>query len=461
MNKNQKKTLCFILPLVALSLVSCGGETPTSDTSELSIAFAKCGFGEDFLTEWETAYNAAHPDEKIKIKADGDPQMTTSMLPRLQSGKNLPDIFMVLSTNWQASAAKGLFEPIDEVYAAEAPGTGGLTVKDYMAEGLRDFGVVNEHYYAMPWSAGPTGLVYNVKMFEQYGWKVPTTIAELTTLCTAINKDSGGTIAPFAWSGQTAAYWDFLCQNWWSETEGEANWKTFWDFGSADVFQQEGRLNCLQGFYDLICDGGKPKNSIEGASSKTFMQAQMSFINSEAAMIPNGCWLENEVKTSLPTGFEMKLMETPHHPNAKKDSNGKVIRSNLNSVGDFMAVPVRAPHKDLAKKFLTFISGKEANELFTKSAGGLRPFNYKPTEVAGLSNFTMGCAEMYENEINYFKTSSNPMYFLNLVNAWPGYGTPYSRMIQDEETPAEVMANIENYVKTNWERFVTAAGKEI
>jgi N-acetylglucosamine transport system substrate-binding protein len=461
MKLSKKHSICLALSLVALSLASCtNGESGSQDagTTELDIAFAECGFGKEYLEKWGEAYNLANPDAKIKLVLDGDPQMTASMLPRLQAGKNLPDIFLVLSTNWQASAVKGYFEPLDDVYAAEAPGSEGKTVKDYMVDGMQEFGKVNDHYYAMPWSIGPTGIVYNVTMFQQYNWKVPTTFEELVALCAQIKTDSGNTIAPFAWSGQAAAYWDFLCENWWGEVEGEANWKTFWEFGSPEVFNQAGRLACLQGFYDLICDGGKPKNSIEGASSKTFMQAQISFINSESAMIPNGTWLENEVKSTLPEGFKMALMETPHVSGAKKDSSGNVIKTNVNSAGDFMVVPVKAAHKDVAKKFLTFISGKEANESFTKNAGGFRPFKYSVSSLEGISDFTKSCAAIFDNSTNLFKVSNNSMYYLNLVNDWPGYGSPYARMIQDDDKPADVMSNIHTYVADHWTSFQAAAG---
>ena len=449
----MKRSRVILLTALPLLLSSCVGNSDVPDgAATLSIAFAEAGFGRTFLQTWQDLYNEAYPEEKIYLDLEGDSQMTTSYLPRLQSGRNLPDIFMVLSTNWQADALKGYLEPIDDVYASEVFDKPGTKIHDYIQDNFQEFGKVGDHYYAMPWSVGPGGLVYNVSMFQQYNWKVPETFEELVALCDQIKSDTAGTVAPFAWSGQTAAYWDFFTKNIWAQFEGEEGWKAFWDFGSPEVFKQTGRLKALEAFETLICDAGSPKNSIEGASAKTFMQAQMSFINSEAAMIPNGCWIENEIKTSLPTGFKMAMMKTPKMAGSTHEN------LSCNTSGDFMVVPAKAAHKDLAKKFLAFISSERCALSFSKDAGGLRPFKYEPSKIEGISDFSKGVFEIYENSTNLFDVSNNPMYYQNFVNVWPSYGTPYSRMIQDEETPQEVINAIYNYVSSHWSTFQKQAG---
>ena len=123
-----------------------------------------------------------------------------------------------------------------------------------------------------------------------------------------------------------------------------------------------------------------------------------------------------------------------------------------------MVVPARAAHKDLAKKFLAFISSERCALSFSKDAGGLRPFKYEPSKIEGISDFSKGVFEIYENSTNLFDVSNNPMYYQNFVNVWPSYGTPYSRMIQDEETPQEVINAIYNYVSSHWSTFQKQAG---
>lgn len=448
--KNAFKAF-LTLPFAVIALSGCGGNV-SSDPSTLKIAFVEAGYGRQFLLDWEEDYNRKNPDMPVKLELDGDAQMTQNILPRLQNRRNLPDIVMVLSTGWQPWSVEGYLEPIDDIYETKVDGD--KTVKESLLDNLETFGKVKDHYWALPWSCGPSGIVYNEGMFEQFGWDIPETYSELVALCEKIKSDSAGTIAPFSWSGSTSGYWDFLTFNWWAQVEGEEGWNTFWKFDSPAVYQQQGRLKALEGFAGLVDGGdGAPKNSVPGAAGKKFMEAQMSFVNGEAAMMPNGCWLETEMKNSLPAGFKMKLMKTPVIDGAQDEN------ISYNTCGDFMVIPAGASNKELAKKFLTYTCTKDAIDIFTKAAGGFRPFEYKPSEVEGISDFTKNCADIFESTTKVFMTSDNIMYYQNNCNSWPGYGTPYSKMIQDQDSPEDVHLSCFNYVSSNWKLFQAAAGE--
>jgi N-acetylglucosamine transport system substrate-binding protein len=378
--------------------------------------------------------------------------MTQNMLPRLNSGKNLPDLFFILSTNWQPWAAKGMLEPLDDIY--EETIYNGSTVRDMIVEGARDFGKVNDHYWVLPWTLGPAGIIYNKGMFEQYGWEIPTTFTELVQLCEDIKTDTANTVAPFAWSGQTAGYWDMLVFQWWAQTEGEDGWKEFWRFESPEVFNQNGRLQALKAFEQLICgEGGVAINSIEGAASKEFMAAQMSFVKGEAAMMVNGSWIESEMQSQTPENFEMRLMPTPVIEGAADPDIAYV------TMGDFAGIPAGSTKKEAAKKFLKYTCTKEANDIFVQTADGLRPFTYPSEEVEGVSDFLKDVIEQYKACTPAFMTSNNVMYYQNNLNAWPGYGTPYGKMVQEEDSAEDVMAAIYEHVSSNWEAFQQEAGE--
>lgn len=457
-----------ILGLVSLigtmTLTSCDSNNNNvvsnadgSTTTTISVAFAECGYGSEFLSKWEEAYNAANPMEKIKLDLDGDAQMTQNILTRLQTGSNLPDLIMVLSTNWQKWAASGYLLEIDDVYEATDSNNNDMKMKDFIDPNLSKFGIVNDHYYSVPWSVGTTGFVYNKTMFQEWGWKVPTTVKELEELCEQIKSDTNGTVQPFSWSTGTSEYWSFVTLNWWAQYEGADNFKEFWKFESADVFKQQGRVEALKEFEKLVCgkdgNGKATGEAINSITDSKFMVSQMNFINGKAAMMPNGAWIENEMKGSIPEGFEMALMPTPAINGAKTDDNGEVISVNVNSSGDFICIPKKAKNTEMAKKFLKFINTKEGCEIFTRYSGGIRPFNYKPSEVEGLSDFTLDIARQWEKSINLYQTSTSYMYFNNDLNLWPGYGSPYARMVQDGETAEEVCNTIYSYVASNWSKF--------
>ena len=156
------------------------------------------------------------------------------------------------------------------------------------------------------------------------------------------------------------------------------------------------------------------------------------------------------MRNNLPEGFEMAMMPTPAIDGAKTDANGNVISINVNSSGGFILIPRKATAAEAAKKFLEFINTKQGCEIFTKATGAIRPFQYEPSKVEGLTPFAKDAATQWENSINLYQTSTSEKYFNNNVNLWPFYGSPYSRMVQDGDSAAEVHKAIGDYVSQYW-----------
>ena len=103
--------------------------------------------------------------------------------------------------------------------------------------------------------------------------------------------------------------------------------------------------SALEAFETLI---GDQSNSTSGVNGLIHTQAQMQFINGFAAMIPNGIWIETEMKAALPEGFEMKMMQIPTIEGAK------ISKINNSMLGDFIVVPKEAKNKELAKEFKAY-----------------------------------------------------------------------------------------------------------
>lgn len=426
---------------MAFSLSSCGN---AFGENTIWIAFAETGYGRAFLEEWIKEFQEANPDKDYEFYLEGDPQMTAEIYTRLSTHNEVPDLFFSLDTNWQQWAARGLLHNLDEVYGA-AVDESGMKMVDFLQENIRDFGKLSDgHYYVVPWSDGVNGLIYNYTMFEQYGWEVPETVDELMVLIDEINAldcnhddNKDNDIAPFAWSGTQANYWDFVVDNWWAQYEGEQAYNEFFTFEDPITYTQQGRVEALRVFNDLLVNENTyaaPKNSIEGAMGTTYTLAQTAFIQGKSAMIPNGPWLENEMREVMPEDFEMRMMPTPFIEGAKKDENGEYIRINASSAGDFFCIPKEAPNIDGAIEFLKFINTRASVESYTRVTGAMRPFQYRGSEVEGLnvSNFMRSCLEIYENSTTVYYYSTSPMNWANRLGKWPQIGSPYVAMISGE-----------------------------
>lgn len=455
------------LALVSISVLgsaACSTEKRKTGDNVIWVAFCEAGYGRGYLESWIEAFKEAYPETDWQFELEGDSQLTGEIATRLSTDNEIPDLFFGLSTSWQQWAARGYLEPLDDIYAA--PADENMTIEEFMNPEARIFGKVNGHYYAVPWSDSTNGFIYNKGMFDEYHWEVPETVDDLYALCDKINAldvnkdtDKGNDIAPFAWGGQVISYWDFVVQNWWAQYEGVENYTEFFKYESPEVFNQEGRLKALEIFENLIVgEDGVPKNSYSGAMGDSHILSQMAFLQGKAAMIPMGAWMETEMKKTMPEGFEMRLMPTPLIDGAKTDAEGKPVRVNASSAGDFLVIPKNAPNMEGAKKFMTFINTRQATYLWTEKTGSMRPFQYKSSDIQGLktSDFIRSCLDVYDSSVTVYEFSENPMYWLNYVGKWAGIGSPYSRMVVDNETAADMIRECSQHVSDNWKTWIDA-----
>lgn len=438
-----KRITAMILVMAMLaSLMSCNkatgtGSTSTSSTGEqttLKISFFKGGLGEEWIKALATQFEKENAG--VKVVLEGDPAITEKMGPRLESGSNLPDLAFVLQTGWQRWGLKGYLADLSGLYDTVVDNN--LTLKQKLQPSDAKLGLIQGKYWVVPWTDGATGFVYNSKMFEQNGWAVPQTVNELYALLPKI-KEKG--IAPFAWGGKVIGYWDFIIRGWWAQYEGVAGIETYKAMAGPEVYAQEGRLKALEVFQKLIMD---PTNSVTGSNGMDHIQSQMAFLQGKAAMIPNGGWLENEMKNSLPEGFVMKMMPLPTIDGAK---DAKV---NNTQAGDFVVVPAKAKNVELAKKFIMFMSRDDMLQLFTEKCGSVRPFQYDPSKAAGLTEFNKSVIDIWKTSKNIYFFSDNPIYYSKFYD-WPAAGAPYAMIFAEDDTAQTAFDSNVTFAKQNWE----------
>jgi N-acetylglucosamine transport system substrate-binding protein len=441
----MKKVVLVLLSItLTLSLAACGKKKEDSGKERLVIAFAEAGYGRGWLENLKTAFEAEN--ENVEIVLDGNPNMTANAGPKIESGRDLADIYFLLETNWQRWATRGYLEPLDDLYEMETEP--GVTLEDKLIDEVVEFGRIGDNMYALPWNDGVTGLVYNSKMFRDKGWEVPETVNDLIDLTEQIKTEGAG-VKPFTWPGQYSAYWNFVVYGWWAQYEGLEAMHEFYQFESPEVFKQEGKLKALEAYETLI---GDQSNSTAGVNGLIHTQAQMQFINGFAAMIPNGLWIESEMKAALPAGFEMKMMPIPTIEGAKEP------KINNSMLGDFIVVPKQARNKELAKEFLRFMAEDKQLLQYTKDTGTPRPFEYDPTTIEGLSPFILSALEIWKNSKSFYIISKSPLYYGVYVNTFPKSGAPYGDIYLGEESAQSVWNGDYQYVFERWDEFKRNAG---
>ena len=171
----------FILPLVAaagiLSMTGCN-DTVTRDGNELYITVYDGGYGTEWIDKVAKDYEAK---TGVKVTWTADQSILERMSSELDSPSS--DIYMSHDITWQEYAEAGQLEVLDDLYNSEVEGT-GKTFKQRLCVGAEEVSRLDDgHYYKVCYTQGAGGLIYNIDMFNRYGWQVPTTYDELMALC--------------------------------------------------------------------------------------------------------------------------------------------------------------------------------------------------------------------------------------------------------------------------------------
>ncbi|MPM29471.1 Multiple sugar-binding protein [bioreactor metagenome] len=119
-------------------------------------------------------YQAANPNVKVVEQAiENDPYKTK--LKTAMGGGNPPDLFITWGGGWMEEFIKAgkvldISEPVKAVAA------------NYLDPGL-SISKLGDKVYGLPITLGPSSVYYNRQLYDKYGLKVPTTLAEFEHNC--------------------------------------------------------------------------------------------------------------------------------------------------------------------------------------------------------------------------------------------------------------------------------------
>lgn len=266
-----------------------------------------------FLTDslWDTFFKGFQEDHpKWKIKRDLNPKATDISQARLLSGDPAPFYLSAgAGLSPQQAIKQGLLSPLDDLFKSKAYDS-DKTVEQVMMESFRNHTVVNGKPYTFIYRYATNGILYNAKMFEQHGWKVPATWEEFLALCETI-KSAG--ITPLMLSGKISQYPAdmFIAPTLATLGGGQAYIDKMHRFEEG-AFKNDVMKQALERFTSLLAKGYFKKD----VAGLDHTQSQMEFLQGRSAMLLMGSWFEGEMKDSIPAGFEYKLFPVPARASA-------------------------------------------------------------------------------------------------------------------------------------------------
>jgi N-acetylglucosamine transport system substrate-binding protein len=390
-----KKVTCVLLAvlIVMVSFAGCVSDKkapPTKQTKttektaaqtekkkegELNILCFVGGMGQMFDPIAEE-FKKINPEVKVNIEYNQ--QAHEIIRTRLLAG-NAPDINVINANLFDhyGAIAEGLIKPLNFMLEAKTL-DGSRLIKDLINPDFLQFGLVDGKNYLITETMYLRGMWYDKKLFRDNGWDTPTTWDEFVQVGEKAKKVG---IAPLVYQGKYAdeyflMYW--FIQNVLSIDENAYKKIQNLEPGAWSTDAIKETLERLKFMIDndFIMDGSV-------AFDET--QAQMPFINHEAATVTCGTWLETEMEGSWPDEFELTFLPTP----GRKDTSG----TNYVAVGETVAfVPSTTKNEDLITKFYQVAYTNEMIKTLAKQNSVIRPI-YNASEILGefLSKSVVSC----------------------------------------------------------------------
>jgi ABC-type glycerol-3-phosphate transport system substrate-binding protein len=477
----MRKNHLVLLSVAALAsigaLTGCQNSNNSKSADEIWICAYDGGYGSQWLADVTAAFTAK---TGIKVHYDVDTSILDRIESALKSGGDY-DIYMSHGINWQSYAANGWLADLDDLYTTTVDGFDG-TFADRLANGAANLSKITgndskEHYYKVCYTQGAGGFVYNVDMFKNNNWTVPTTYDDLTALCkkivdAKISDGDRGTITPIAWSGKDRQYyWDYPVFEWWYQLAGKDKVDTVtkymgptgkyadgYEMYNPDTYYKE-FMQAYQMWYDLIATNSA--NSMASSYSASLSTAQANFVNQKSAMIPYAQWAKFELSSIAEGGklpFNVAMMKTPKATATAADCNYMV------GFGDSMIIPANSSQIANAKKFLNYMATQDACKTFVKdSNGAFLAFDYSKVDLSDIESTDTFVKSVHEklSTTDFSLSSTNPITYrtVNCVMPWALNKYYYQQACQepDKNTAALVGAAVYQTAKSNWPTWLRNA----
>jgi N-acetylglucosamine transport system substrate-binding protein len=408
-SKGKKKAaLSLVMMSIVLSLAGCGGgtkngaaespapeKTNTTQTEpaktdepkpeepkvagDLEIQYFVGGYGDSWWKEVIGEFKKKYPD--VNIKESAGSQINEQMKPRWIQG-NPPDVVYIDgagSNETQMVLDDQLMDITD--WVKDANNVDGELLTSNLIAPPQDYSGKN---YTIPLVFGSWGTFYDETLFTEKGWDVPKDWDSFLATSEKIKADG---VYPYIHTGKYPYYIVGGLLNTGFVSENGDNPQILKDQEAAKEgsFKNDAVANTLKKIVDM-----REKGYFDNASfGMSHTDSQMLFLQHKDAMIPNGLWLENEMKKDVPEGFKFGFI-----PSVMQKPGGKFVAIPYTSN---IAIAKKAKNPDAAKAFIEFIFTKQAAVRWAELTGAL--MNVK----ADLES--SGASDVVKTAMKYFNGS--------------------------------------------------------
>jgi N-acetylglucosamine transport system substrate-binding protein len=255
--------------------------------------------------------------------------------------------------------------------------TPGKTVAETLFPKSQDSGVYDGIQYELNIAYSVAGIWYSSSLFKEKGWTYPKTWPEMMDMCETI-KSAG--IAPWTYQGKYPGYMIFGLLSGLIYKKGGVQPMIDIDNLVDGAWGNAAVVDSLKEMYQLA----ENDYIMEGTEGLNHTESQAEWLKGNAAFIPCGIWLENEMKDMIPEGFDMVIDQAPGDKDACRAEGGEPF-----------IVPSKAKNTLAGLEYLRCIISKESAKYFAVNVSAMMPV-IGGTEGVTISTGMQSAVEMVE-----------------------------------------------------------------
>ena len=321
--------------------------------------FFQGGYGIDYIQNAADLFAAVHPGSEVSV--EGIQGVGDKLRPRFIAG-NPPDVIDnsgAGSLDTVALAAEGQLLDLAPLMEAPALDTPGKTFAETLFPGSQDAGVFDGKQLFVNMAYTVFGMWYSQTLFAEKGWEVPQTWDDLLALNETIKAEG---MAPWTYQGQYPGYMGFgVLEPLVYKIGGDEVWRAI-DNLEASAWENPAVIQAVE----MIAQLSTQDHIMEGTEALNHTESQAEWLKGQAAFIPCGTWLENEMKTVTPDGFDMVIAPIPALDAASANS---IVATS----GETYFVPSQAENPEAGMEYLRCMLSKENAKFFALNVSSMMP----------------------------------------------------------------------------------------
>ena len=323
--------------------------------------FFEGGFGRGYLDNAADIFRQLHPDNPMTV--EGIQRLGEQLRPRFIGG-NPPDVIDnsgAGNLDGAALVAEGQLLDLATLFDAPSLDTEGMTFGETLFPGSQESGKFDGIQYYLNLAYTITGIWHSKTLFEEKGWEYPSTWDDMLALSEQIKTE--GEMSPWTYQGKFPQYMVFgvLMPLIYKNSDLQVIIDT--DNLVEGAWEHPAVLTSLQQLQELHNND----YILSGTEGLTHTESQAEWLQGNAAFLPCGTWLENEMRDLTPDDFDMVVKPVPGAQDAS------TAASILAWSGEEFIVPSLGENSTGGLEYLRCLMSKENAKWFAQNVGAIMP----------------------------------------------------------------------------------------